>query len=491
VLDDTAVIDIFERLRTALVEAAPALEHELLAARAQTYRDKPRDFFREKLVATLLEVDLSTATGRRQIRRLLKSLGSGEGLAQSLEALLEVAEARSRTLRVQDITQQNIHDLREALEGLERLAEGDDHALARRVGVAGDPARVVEMFCSAIPSLRGLKVYHFLRRADYPVVVPDTPRQRLLYRLGLWPEIGQSRGRLLAFQETCGTIARLTGESAGGIDLLLGLYSGALKRRAVFAPVCLARPSCEDCPVSGQCSYFRYRGVQPPVERSSMRQMKRENRPREKFERLGSAQATDAELLSILLRTGAAGRSALEVASNLLRVFETLEGLDAVSVSELMAVKGIGRSKAIEIKAALEMGKRLFTRPLSKGVTISCSSDVFNAYHMRFRTAKQEEFLLLCLNTKNQVIKEVSVSVGSLNQSAVHPREVFKEAIRESAHAVLFVHNHPSGDPRPSNTDIALTRRLTDAGDTLSIKILDHIVVGDHDYFSFLDHKML
>jgi DNA repair protein RadC len=128
---------------------------------------------------------------------------------------------------------------------------------------------------------------------------------------------------------------------------------------------------------------------------------------------------------------------------------------------------------------------------LSRGVTIACSSDVFNAYHMRFRTAAQEEFLLLCLNTKNQVIKEVCVSIGSLNQSAVHPREVFKEAIRESAHAVLFIHNHPSGDPRPSDADVNLTKSLKKAGEMLNIHLLDHIIVGDHNYFSFLDSKIL
>ena len=496
-LDELAIIDIFERLKSALVGAAPALEHELLAMREQTYRGKPQEFFREQLVATLLDVDLSTAAGRRQIRRLLRSLEAGESLAQSLEALLDVAEARSRTLRISDVTQKNIHDLRDALQRLDAMAglldgDGRGDGLAARMEEQGDPAKVVEMFCAAIPYLRGLKVYHFLQRAEYPVVVPDMARQRLLYRLGMWPEMGQTRARLLGFQDLCATMARLTGESVQAIDLTLGLYSGAIARKRLFAPVCLSKPHCEECPVRERCSYYRYRRPdQETSEHSSMLEMKRENRPREKFERLGAGQVTDAELIAILIGTGATGKSALQVATTLLRMFETLEGVDAASLSELTAIKGIGRGKAIEIKAALEMGKRLFTRPLSKGVSISCSSDVFNAYQMRFRNAKQEEFLLLCLNTKNQVLKEVSVSHGSLSQSIVHPREVFKEAIRESAHGVLFVHNHPSGDPRPSDADVDLTRRLKEAGEMLKIKILDHIVIGDQNYYSFVDNKML
>jgi len=491
-LDELAIIDIFEKLKTALLAAAPSLEHELLSIRERTWRGKPHEFFREKLVATLLEVDLTAAAGRRQVRRLLKSLEPGESLAQSLESLLDVAEAKARSLRVADITQKNIHDLRDALGRLDHLAEAPgDGGLAARIEAQGNPAHVVDMLASAIPQLRGMKVYHFLQQSEYPIVVPDVMRQRFLYRLGLWPEIGQTRALLLGFQDLCGTIARLTGEPAGGIDLLTGLYSGAITRRKLFAPVCLHKPLCEECPVRRQCSYYRYRGSAPEPEKSNMRQMKRENRPREKFERLGPDQATDAELVAILLRTGAAGRSALEVSSNLLRVFETIEGVEAASVSELTAIKGIGRSKAVEIKAALELGKRLFTRPLSRGVKITCSSDVFNAFHMRFRMAAQEEFMLLCLSTKNQVLKEVSVSLGSLNQSSVHPREVFKEAIRESAHAVLFIHNHPSGDPRPSESDLALTRQLKDAGEMLKIKVLDHIIVGDQSYYSFADHKML
>lgn len=486
-LDEVAIIDVFERMKSSLLEAAPAFEHEIQSLRERSFKGQPGAFFQEKLVATLLDVDLSSATGRRQIRRLLQTLDDDEPLARALDALIGVAE--SRALRVSDVSQKNVLDLRDSLAGLDGLANG---GMADCLDAFGDPTKAVEAIASAIPALRGLKVYHFLRGCDYPVVTPDAARQRLLYRLGLWPEAGQSRARMLEFQDLCGSVARLTGEPAGVLDLVLGLYSGAVARKRLFAPVCLNQPVCEDCPVASRCSYHRYKGP-PTVESdgSSIAQMTRENRPREKFERLGSAQASDSELLAILLRTGAAGKSALEVATNLLRVFETLEGVDAASINELTAVKGIGRNKAIEVKAALELGKRLFTRPLSKGVTISCSGDVFAAYQMRFRNAGQEEFLLLCLNTKNQVIKEVRVSVGSLNQSIVHPREVFKEAIRESAHGVLFVHNHPSGDPRPSNADIALTRRLTEAGDMLSIKIRDHVVIGDQTYFSFLDHKML
>lgn len=490
-LDELAIIDIFEKLKTSLVDAAPAVEHELLELRDGRWREAPPEFFREKLVAALLDVDLSAASGRRQVKRLLGSLDSDDSLARSLDALLSVADAKARSLRVSDVTPKNIHDLKDALHRLDGMTGGTPDGLGALIEAQGHPTKVVELFSRAIPYLRGLKVYQFLRSLEYPIVTPDAARQRLLYRIGLWPETGQSRERLLAFQELCGSVARLTGESMGGVDLILGLYCGAIKRRKQFAPPCVARPLCEDCAINGQCSFHRYRGSFPETDTSNIRNMRPENRPREKFERVGAENVNDADLLAILLRTGLAGKSALEVATNLLRVFESLEGLDTAALSELTAVKGVGRGKAVEIKAAIELGKRLFTRPLSKGVQITCSSDVFNAYHLRFRASRQEEFLLLCLNTKNQVTKESRISVGSLNQSVVHPREVFKEAIRESAHGVLFVHNHPSGDPRPSNADIDLTRQLKDAGEMLKIRILDHIVIGERNYYSFLDNGTL
>ncbi len=490
-LDELAIINIIERMKSALFDSAPAIEHEWLALREHTFEKKSHAFFREQLVATLLEIDLSTAAGRRQIRRLITSLDQNEPLARSLEVLLGASEAKARSLRVCDVTQKNIHDLRDAMQRLDDLASAENDGLPGLFRRCGNPTAIVETVSKAVPYLKGLKIYTFLQQSAVPMAVPDMSRQRIMFRLGLWSETGQTRPRLLAFQELCQSVARLTGEPVGAIDLLMGLYSGVILRKKQFVPLCLAKPLCDECPVNGLCAYHRYRGSEPTPDLSRMTDMKKENRPREKFERLGPAQINDAELLAILLRTGAAGKSALQVATNLLRVFETLEGLEVASLNELMSVKGIGRGKAIEIKAALEMGKRLFTRPLSRGVQITCSSDVFNAYHLRFRQSKQEEFVLLCLDSKQQVIKESSISVGTLTQCLVHPRDVFKEAIRESAHAVIFVHNHPSGDPHPSHADILLTQRLKEAGEMLSIKILDHIVIGDHRFYSFTDHKAL
>jgi DNA repair protein RadC len=153
-------------------------------------------------------------------------------------------------------------------------------------------------------------------------------------------------------------------------------------------------------------------------------------------------------------------------------------------------VKGIGPAKAAEIKAAIELGRR-HQRPMLAGASFCASKDVADYYVPRLRDAKREEFRCVLLDTKNRVIKEVSVSNGSLTASLVHPRETFKDAVRESAAAVIFVHNHPSGDTNPSQEDILLTRRLVQAGELLGIQVLDHIIIGDGVHFSFRDRGLM
>lgn len=155
---------------------------------------------------------------------------------------------------------------------------------------------------------------------------------------------------------------------------------------------------------------------------------------------------------------------------------------------------GIGPAKAVEIKAAIELGKRVTASehdPRKEWNPISGSRDIFQKYRTRYKAATQEEFLLVILNTKHKIQKDVSISVGTLNSSIVHPRDVFHHALREAAASVIFVHNHPSGDPTPSPEDFSITKRLAEAGTILGIKVLDHIIIGSHDYYSFADSGTL
>lgn len=210
-------------------------------------------------------------------------------------------------------------------------------------------------------------------------------------------------------------------------------------------------------------------------------------RPRERLIRYGAEILSDAQLLAILLRTGRKKSSAVEIAHHLLRRFGGLAALKQVSVSELCSVNGIGPAKAAQILASLELGRRSLAQPLNLGLQALSSRDIYHHYYPLLRDMKRELFKLLLFDGKNRLLKDTTISTGSLSLNIVHPREVFKPAVRESASSVILLHNHPSGDPTPSPEDRELTRRLVKAGRIMGIKVLDHIVIGDGRYFSFAD----
>ena len=214
-------------------------------------------------------------------------------------------------------------------------------------------------------------------------------------------------------------------------------------------------------------------------------------RPRERLLRAGPEALSDAELLAILLRVGRRKSSALEVARDLLQHLGGLRGIANRGLDELCGVSGIGPAKAAQVQAGIELGKRALAVPLSTGTRIGSSQDLFNHYYPLLRDLRHEVFKVILLDAKHTIIRETTVSEGSLTLSIVHPREVFNLAVRESAAAVIFLHNHPSGDPQPSAEDRELTTRLVAAGNLLGIHVLDHLVVGDRAYVSFADRGWL
>lgn len=217
-------------------------------------------------------------------------------------------------------------------------------------------------------------------------------------------------------------------------------------------------------------------------------------RPRERLVREGAERLSEAQLLAILLRTGSEGKSALELAMEIIRHYGDLKAIAGATVHELCSVKGIGLAKAAQIKAAIEIGKRAIAHPMNNKRRVLSSRDVYDVYRhytQYFHGIKKEIFRLLMLDGKNRIFADHVVSEGCLTSSIVHPREVYIQAIKNSAASVIFLHNHPSGDPAPSPEDIEITKRLVAAGDLLGIKVLDHIIMGEGEYLSFADKGLL
>ncbi len=218
-----------------------------------------------------------------------------------------------------------------------------------------------------------------------------------------------------------------------------------------------------------------------------------DERPREKLLAQGAETLTDAELLALIIRTGDAGsgNSAVDLARGLLGRFGSLRQLATASITELCQQPGIGPAKAAEVQALFQIARRFADQRLQPGQAYRCSNDAFLHFHERLGAYRKELFLALLLDSKNRLIREVQISEGSLNASIVHPREVFAPVLRESAAAILFVHNHPSGDPTPSREDLEITDRLKQVGELMGVRVLDHIIIGNGDYVSLADRGLL
>lgn len=218
-----------------------------------------------------------------------------------------------------------------------------------------------------------------------------------------------------------------------------------------------------------------------------------DDRPREKLLKRGEENLSDAELLAIILRTGNAstGQSALDHARDLMNTFGNFRALSNAGTSEVCKIKGIGPAKAATIKAVMEIAKRYYADKIPKSKPLTKSEDVFAHFYPHLNDKKKENFFVLLLDGKNRHFKSVRISEGSLTSSLVHPREVFNPIIKESAASIIFIHNHPSGDPTPSHEDKEITLRLKEIAHLMGIKVLDHIIIGDEIYFSFMDAGIL
>lgn len=222
-----------------------------------------------------------------------------------------------------------------------------------------------------------------------------------------------------------------------------------------------------------------------------IKELANNQKPRERLLNNGPTHLSDGELLAILINTGRKGFSSLDIANELLKSVESLKQLKALSINDLNKVKGIGLYKALILKAAFELGERMHSGSLDEKIQITSPQDVANFMMGKMEHLTQEKFIVLFLNSKNVVIKQKTIFIGTLNSSIVHPREIFSEAIKCASNAIVVLHNHPSGDTTPSKEDISATNRLRECGEILGIDLLDHIIIGDHTYMSMVEDGYL
>ncbi len=216
-----------------------------------------------------------------------------------------------------------------------------------------------------------------------------------------------------------------------------------------------------------------------PLYRLTIKEMPSDERPQEKLKLRGAASLSNGELLAILLRTGLPGETVVDVAQRLLATHGGLLGLSRVDYADLCKERGLGEVKAAKLKAAVELARRLQVERPDERARVSSPEDIAALVSSEMAALDQEELRVILLNTKNEVLRIVTVYRGSVNAAQIRVAEIFKEAIRHNAPSLVIIHNHPSGDPTPSGDDIAVTRELVQAGRLLDIEVLDHLVIGD------------
>ncbi len=228
-----------------------------------------------------------------------------------------------------------------------------------------------------------------------------------------------------------------------------------------------------------------------PVEyRPMIRDLPDGERPRERLRDRGAAYLSNAELLAILLRTGTAAESVLDLSTRLLSHFQGLDGLARASHGELCGLHGLGEAKAAQLQAAIELGRRLAGARTPGRPVIHSPQDVADLLQQEMGWLEQEHFRVIVLDTKNHVMATPDVFVGSVNATTVRTAEVFREAVRQNCPAVIVVHNHPSGDPEPSAEDVGVTRELIAAGKALDIEVVDHVVIGRDGFVSLKEREL-
>jgi DNA repair protein RadC len=228
------------------------------------------------------------------------------------------------------------------------------------------------------------------------------------------------------------------------------------------------------------------------IKKLTVKELPLDDRPREKLLLRGSQNLSDAELVAILLRTGKKGKSVLEIARELISTEGNLAMLATKTVDSLQKVSGIGKDKAATIAAAFELSRRILSQ--SKWFSnqkVTSPQEIADIFIPILRDDTKERFIVVCLNSSNKIIKHETISIGNLNSSIVHPREIYKVAIDCSSASIILIHNHPSGNPEPSSEDIRITKKIVESGQILDIPVFDHLIIAGETYTSFVEKRLI
>ena len=488
-MDDQTLIDCVERIREHLLREDATLADRLVRLQGADHRHADTTLVATKSVAVAVGIDDSTPAGRRNVQMTLVSMyamAEGEAsVAETGAAPARAAVASRKRPRA---------PLGLSAHEVELRALGLRDALAATAALAEAVSAVRKIY----PGLAGTRAHEFLAAIGYPAPVPSAAQVRFAARLGFVDGGTSTSVAQDQYVQRVQFVGGETGEGTLAVDHLLALFSGARSTREL-EPVCGVRPHCEVCPVAALCAFFatlekaksdRAENGATSEKHLAIRDWAAPERPRERL--MAGENLSNSELLAILIRTGVQGKSAVDMARRLLAEHceNDLRRLAEKSPIELEKIAGLGQARAATICAAIELGRRVARGDLDRRAGLlqfSSSAAVFDHFRPRFMHVRQEKFLLLTLNAKNCMTREVEISSGTLNASLVHPREVFREALMETSASVIVMHNHPSGDPTPSPEDRALTKRLVDAGKILGVRVQDHVIIGATSWFSFAD----
>jgi len=481
--NDLNIIDALEKLKSYLFALDPLIERKRESLLLSEVRFDP-GYVLEAYVAVCLGMDMESAPARRLAQKIRSLLIEGNQKEDKFCIKQEIPSDYAVKIEKLGVTK-----IRQRWQRLNKLFQ--IKSFQKEISKA--PLKAINRLFSSRTGFKRINAYRFLSILGAPVVIVSEPKLRFVFRLGWVEEIKRGEMRLQQYQNICLKASRISRDSVLSIDYLFSLFAQRQVRPIRGIPVCGKNPLCEKCVLSSYCLYAKYHGTVQKKQcvHAPISLWRPEDRPRERLERVGASQLSTGQLLAIILGVGSEKQTALDLSEKLLQRFGSLRALESASLKEICKIKGIGKAKATRIKACLEIGKRFIQKKDTPTKIILDSKTIFDLYKLSFSSLKQETFVLLVLNSRNQVTKEKEIFRGSLNASMVHPREIFREAIKESACSVVFIHNHPSGDPTPSRADILITERLKETGKVVGISVLDHIIVGEEKYYSFADQGLI